>query len=502
MSLHAPILWNLLTHPRRICVTDDQGNHSSLKVFGAAMHLAKLIGHATQKPAVGLMLPTSASFPMALLGAWQAGKTAVPINYLLEQKALHHVILDSGIDTLLTVGKLLEHIGGEAAIPPGIRIIKLDELKFGPVPPLRFFAKPKDDDLAVILYTSGTSGLPKGVMLTHKNLESNARAAVLHAKLHSANSFLGILPNFHAFGITILCLVPLLLGARAVYTARFVPRRLVDLMEKERPDVFIAVPSMYAALLGVKNASPEQAKSLRFVISGAEPLPDAITTEFKRIYGKDILEGYGLTETSPATHWSTPWATKRHSVGKALPGVRTFIVDEKKNILPPDTDGEIWLAGPNLMAGYWKRPDLTEEAVAYLELPGEETPLRCLKTGDIGRVDAEGFLFITGRKKEMLIIAGENVFPREIEEVLTHHPAVHAAAVVGKADGMRGEVAVAFVELNEGASVEGSELRAHCARELPAFKVPREIRMMAALPRNPTGKIIRRELAELVKAEK
>ena len=501
MSLLAPILWNLLTHPQRIAVSDDQGPHTSLKLFGGAFHLAHFIGKATGKPNVGLMLPTGVTFPMALLGAWQAGKTVVPINYLLEKKALHHVIADSGIDTLLTVGKLLEHIGGEGMVPPGVRVVKLDELKFAGCPPVRPFKRPKPQDLAVILYTSGTSGLPKGVMLTHGNLESNARGAAEHAQLKTARTFLGVLPNFHAFGITVLTLVPLLLGARAVYTARFVPRRLVELMEKEQADVFIAVPSMFAALLGAKNASVEAGQSLRFVVSGAEPLPEAVTLEFKRLFGKDILEGYGLTETSPASHWSTPWAHKPRSVGKPLPGVRTFIVDDKKSILGPGADGEIWLAGPNLMAGYWNRPDLTEEAIAYLEVPGEKEPVRCLRTGDIGRVDAENFLYITGRKKEMLIVAGENVFPREIEEVLNHHPAVGASAVVGKKDGLRGEVPVAFVEFKEGQSAPETELRAHCAKELPAFKVPKEIRVVEQLPRNPTGKILRRELMERVLGE-
>ncbi len=494
MSLLAPILRNLLTHPKRIAVSDDQGSHTSLKIAGGAFHLAKFIAGATPKQTIGLMLPTGVAFPMALLGAWQAGKTVVPVNYLLEKKALHHVIADSGMDTLLTVGKLLEHIGGESMIPPGVKVVKLDELKFSGLPPLRFFKKPKDDDLAVILYTSGTSGLPKGVMLTHGNLESNARGAVAHAQLATANTFLGVLPNFHAFGLTVLTLVPLLIGVRVVYTARFVPRRLVELMENEKADVFIAVPSMFTALLGAKNASLEAGKSLRFVVSGAEPLPEAVAEDFKRLFGAQILEGYGLTETSPASHWSTPWAHKPRSVGKGLPGVRTFIVDDQKRILGPDTDGEIWLAGPNLMAGYWNRPDLTEEAIVYLEVPGEEKPVRCLKTGDIGRQDSEGYLWITGRKKEMLIVAGENVFPREIEEVLNHHPAVAASAVIGKKDELRGELPLAFVEFKEGQTATDSELRAHCAKELPAFKVPREIRVVEKLPRNPTGKILRREL--------
>lgn len=505
MALLAPILRNLLTHPKRIAVSDDQGDHACAKIFGGAFHLAKLIGQTTQKPAIGLMLPTGVTFPMALLGAWQAGKTAVPVNYLLEKKAFQHVLADSGIDTLLTVGKLFDHIHGDELVPPGVKVIKLDELKFGGLMSLlcalRPFKRPADADLALILYTSGTSGLPKGVMLTHGNLESNARGAIAHANLASARTFLGVLPNFHAFGITVLTLVPLLLGTRTVNTARFVPRRLVELMEKEQPDVFIAVPSMFAALLGVKNASKKAGESLRFVVSGAEPLPAAVADGFKETFGAQILEGYGLTETSPASHWSTPQANKPRSVGRPLPGVRTFIVDDQKNILPPDAEGEIWLAGPNLMAGYWNRPDLTEEAIGYLEMPGEKQPVRCLKTGDIGRQDAQGFLWITGRKKEMLIIAGENVFPREIEEVLNRHPAVEASAVVGKKDDLRGELPVAFVEFKEGSAANEADLRAHCAKDLPGFKVPREIRIMEKLPRNPTGKILRRELMEKVKKE-
>ncbi|MFI4861225.1 MAG: class I adenylate-forming enzyme family protein [Phycisphaerales bacterium JB063] len=494
MPLLRPILKQALCHPKRTAVVDDQKTYDYITLLGGCFHLAKLIRNTTAKQNIGIMLPTSGAFPMALLGTWQAGKTPVPLNYLLANDDLQYVIKDAEIDTVLTVGKLLDHIGGEDAIPPGVNIVKLEEQSFKGIPPLRWPAKPRGDDLAMLLYTSGTSGRPKGVMLTHDNLYSNVLGAKEHARLTSADTFLGVLPQFHAFGVTALTLLPLYMGSKMVYTARFVPRRMVELIKEHRPEIFIAVPSMYSALLSVKNATADDFASLNYVVSGAEPLPQATYDAYRERYNVNLLEGYGLTETSPVSNWSTPFENRTHAVGKPLPNVRIFILDDDNKILGPDHEGEILIAGPNVMRGYWHLPEKTEEVMHYLEVPGEEQPVRAFRTGDIGKQDADGFLFITGRKKEMLIVGGENVFPREIEEVLNQHESVNASAVVGKQDNLRGEAIIAFVELEEGATFDDKALRQHCRDRLPQYKVPKEIRHIETIPRNPTGKILRREL--------
>lgn len=492
MALLRSIFKQALLHPTRTAVVDDLRTWSYAKLLGGSFFMAREIAKATDKQHVGLMLPTSGAFPAALLGTWQAGKVAVPLNYLLSKEDLHHVIRDSGLDTVFTASKLLDVVG-EDAIPEGVKVVKLDELSFTGLPPVRWPAAPRDEDLAVLLYTSGTSGRPKGVMLSHRALDTNVRAIIEHAHLGPTNKFLGVLPQFHAFGVTALTLMPLALGAEVIYTARFVPRKLVELMRKHKPNVFIAVPSMYGALLSVKSATPEDFASLQFAVSGAEPLSQAVFDAYQDKFKCHLLEGYGLTETAPVTNWSTPQQNKQHAVGKALPGVTNIIVDDDSKVLGPNEPGEILITGPNVMDGYWQLPEKTDEVFVEIDVPSKGTT-KCFRTGDIGKIDEDGYLYITGRKKEMLIVGGENVFPREIEEVLNLHPSVKASAVIGKPDDMRGEIPIAFIELEEDAEFDDKDIRNFVRDKIAQYKVPREIKQIDELPRNPTGKILRREL--------
>jgi long-chain acyl-CoA synthetase len=494
MSLLRPILWQALKHPRRIAVIDDRSTYSYGKLLAGALFVAGEIKRTTDARHVGVMLPTSGAFPVAVLGAWLAGRVPVPLNYLLAEDELKYVIGDSDIDTIITSSQMLEFVGGAEKIPDGINLVELEKVKFTGVPPLRWPPNPQDDDLAVLLYTSGTSGRPKGVMLTHGNIHSNVVAAIEHASITKAETFLGVLPQFHSFGLTVLTMMPLLIGAKVVYSARFVPRKIVSLIETHRPDIFIAVPSMYGALLSVKKAGPESFQSIRLAVSGAEPLPDATFEAYQERFNLKLCEGYGLTETSPCTNWSTPDRHQRHAVGPSLPGVGNIIVDADDKPLGPNEEGEIILTGPNLMKGYYKLDEQTQQVIMQITPPGETKPVRAFRTGDIGKLDDNGYLYITGRKKEMLIIGGENVFPREIEEVLNNHPSIKASAIVGKQDGMRGEVAIAFIELEEDVTFDESAIRNHCRESLAQFKAPKEITVLDELPRNPTGKILRREL--------
>lgn len=495
MSLLRPILTQALRAPQKIAAIDDQRTYTYGQLLGGALFLADLIDQKSDKPHVGILLPTGGAFPIALLGAWLARRVAVPLNYLLSPVELAYVIQDSEIDLIITAGPLLNFLNLRPVIPANVRLIKMEEQDFSGFPPLRWPPCYGEADPAVILYTSGTSGRPKGVVLSHDNLESNTWAGIQKANITHADTFLGVLPQFHSFGLTALTLIPLAVGSKTVYTARFVPKRIVQLIREHRPDIIMAVPSMYGALLSVKDAGPEDFTSVRFAISGGEPLPAATFEAYNERFGLRLLEGYGLTETSPVTHWSTPELFRRKSVGTPIPGVETLIVDDEDRPVKPGVDGEILIRGRNVMQGYFKLPDQTAAVFVDINLPGRG-PVRFFRTGDIGHVDEEGFLYITGRKKEMLIIAGENVFPREIEEVLNRHPDVKDSAVIGKQDELRGEVPIAFIELNDDRPFDEQALRSWCREHLAQFKVPREIHVVEQLPRSPTGKILRRYLKE------
>lgn len=490
MSVHWPILRRLIARPGAVVLTDDQRDWKAAQLLIGAAHLADAIEHRSRSHTVALMLPTSGLFPMAALAGWMLGRTVVPLNYLLAPEELQYVVNDCETDTVIAAGKLLEHVG----FTPRVKnLVLLEDVDFSGAPEPRWPAGADKDDLAALLYTSGTSGRPKGVMLTHANVSANIAQARRCARFTKNDTFLGVLPQFHSFGFTVLTLLPLTIGAGAVFTARFTPRRIIQLIRDHRATCFVAIPSMYNALVAAKSGTPEDLRTLRFAVSGGEPLPAAVAEGFQKKFGVRINEGYGLTETAPVTNICLPEEFRPSSVGRPVQWLEQRIVDESGNVAGPGREGEIRMRGPNVMRGYFKLPD--ETASAFDEHG-------YFRSGDMGRFDDDGHLYITGRIKEMLIVGGENVFPREIEEALNAHPSVHASGVVGMHDPMRGELPVAFVEMEEGATFDETALRAWCRDRLAGYKVPREIRVMDALPRNPTGKIMRRNLAERLKMEK
>ncbi len=510
MSIHWPIIKRLLRSPLREAVVDDTRAYRGIDLLIAMSHVVAAIQSTCSSRTIGILLPTGGGFVVAALAGWSSGKTVVPLNYLLKPDELQYVIDDCGCDTIISAGPMLSFLG---FTPQNVRVIKLDELNFRSMPDLRLPAHADDDDLGVLLYTSGTSGKPKGVMLSHANIRSNINQVLQYAHFQPHQVFLGVLPQFHSFGLTVLTLLPLTKGWKAVYTARFVPAKLVRLIRSHRPTVLVAIPSMYNALLHVKDAAPDDFSSLQFTISGGEPLPQAVADAFLDRFSLRINEGYGLTETAPVTNMCLPSEFRSRSVGRAMPGVVERVVDINSGAdLPPGQEGEIRIAGPNVMRGYYNLP--AESAAAFDELG-------FLRTGDIGRFDHDDHLYITGRLKEMIIIGGENVFPREIEEVLNAHPSVKDSGVIGVPDPMRGEEPIAFVEMKPldtahsparpttspssdhdapipTAEFDEKALLAWCRKHLAGYKVPREIRRIDALPRNPTGKVMRRELKKLL----
>ena len=466
-------------------MTDDQRSWKNIELLAGSASLANLLDQMKCSSSTAFMLPTSGLAPLAMLGIWRTGRRVVPLNFLVSDDDRRHIFADSGADTCVTVRPMVEMFGPP---PDGIRTVYLEDLNRrvwnGFLPTRR-----TPDDVATLLYTSGTSGKPKGVELTHENLISNVRQAMQAAKFTSQDCIFGVLPQFHSFGFTVLTLLPMSIGCRVVYSAKFVPSRILSLLEKHRPSFLVMIPSMYAALARDRKATRDIFSSVRIAVSGGEALPPVVRDQFIERFGVEIHEGYGLTETSPAAHISLPWASRLGTVGKALPDVESRITGSDGAVLPVNTDGEVQLRGPNVMRGYHKMPD---ETAQVLSSDG------WFSTGDMGRLDDDGYLSITGRIKEMLIVGGENVFPREIESVLELHPDVVACGVVGRKDSKRGEVPIAFVEVADESAASPADLRAWAGDRLAPYQCPREVILVEEMPRNPTGKVQRRALQDLL----
>jgi long-chain acyl-CoA synthetase len=482
--LFEPLFHHAAASPAEVGVIDDSGEHTWAQLAAAAGGLGVYLAAQTRKPHVGILLPAGAGFVAAFYGTLLAGKAVVPINFLLGEREIAHIIADSGIDTVISAPPLA---GRLESMP--LKVVDLTRLPPPPAGIAPRFPNPRPDDMAVLMYTSGTSGLPKGVMLTYGNLQSDVDGAIQKANLQKKHHFLGVIPLFHSFGMTAMMLAPVQLGAKIIYMARFSAPGAVEAIRKHEVSLVFGVPSMFGAMLRLKSATPEDFKSIYALICGGEPLNPILGEQFQARFGLPLYEGYGLTETSPVISLNTPAEHRAASVGKTLPGVEVKIAGEKNEALPTGEEGEIWLRGPMVMHGYYQLPQATAEA-----LTGDGF----FKTGDIGKVDADGYLYVTGRKKEMIIVAGEKAVPREIEAVLMLHPAVVEAAVIGKKDPSRGEVVVAFVQLKEEqttAPPDPAALRDFCRQQgLVAWKCPREVTIVAELPRSPTGKVLKRML--------
>jgi len=487
--LFEPLFAHASGQPNETAIIDDRGRYTYAQLAAMAAGLGSYISSQTSKPRVGIMLPSSAAFVATFYGSLLAGKVVVPINFLLSEREIAHCIQDSEIDTVITIPQLagrlaqtslnildITKILSPSSIPsPGT----LGEGQGGGLPR-------QPNDIAVLMYTSGSSGLPKGVLLTYGNLQSDVDAAITAVDFQSRHKFLGIIPLFHVFGLTAMMLAPIQLGATIVYMARFSPVATLNAIREHSISLVLGVPSMFAAILRLKSASPEDFKAIHAIISGGEPLPANLREEFLARFGVPILEAYGMTETSLAISLNTPQIHRPGSVGKPIPGMEIKITDDTGAPVPSGNEGEIWVRGPMVMKGYHNLP--TETAASL-------TPDGYFKTGDLGHIDADGFLFITGRKKDLIIVAGEKVSPREIEEMLASHPSVAEAAVIGMTDSTRGQAVVAFVIASPSHTPNDEELRNFCRQQgLPNWKVPREIKIVPDLPRSPTGKVLKRLL--------
>jgi long-chain acyl-CoA synthetase len=487
--------------PETVAVIDDRGSATWQELLKKAKRLAKVLRTRTDKGQIAILLPSGAGFVVSFYATMLAGKVAVPVNFLLGKRETRHVLKDSGVDLVLSVGLLLDKLDAgqavkEAAAAGEVEVIDLLALKpsigsiMAQLRPLPSTDR-AESDLAALLYTSGTSGLPKGVELTHGNLHSDVKACISHARLDRVgkdHTFLGIVPLFHSTGLLATMIAPVELGARTVYTARFNPGATVQKIREHGVTVMAAVPSMYNAIARVKDAGPADFAQMYAPISGGEPLPARVREAFRRRFDADLMEGYGLTETCGPICVNMPHAHRPGSVGQLLPGVDVLVVDDLGQPMPTGETGEIWIKGPMVFNGYHKLPDETAAAKARDGY---------FKTGDLGHLDADGYLFITGRKKDMLIVGGENVYPREIEELICQLPAAAECAVVGRPDPTRGEVPVAFIVPAEGEPLEAQAIKDHLRDQgVQAFKIPKDVFVVDELPKSPTGKVLKRELRE------
>ncbi|MCR4425388.1 MAG: long-chain fatty acid--CoA ligase [Firmicutes bacterium] len=444
---------------------------------------------------VGIHLPNSPEFVEAYFAVTSLGAVAVPMNTLLKQAELGHILSDSGTKTVITTGNtrfpgverlvLVRHAGSVPArvVTPGATVRRWEDIWRGGDLPVA----DRERELAVVLYTSGTTGRPKGAMLTHANLVSNAEGIGLALDAGPRDVHLCVLPMFHTFAATVCMNMPLLTGGTIVIMDQFVPAGVLRLIEQHRVTVFAGVPAMYVALNNARDGRGRDLGSLRACVAGGAALPMDVFRQFEERFGVRIVEGYGLSEAAPVVSVNPACGPVRPgSVGLPIPGVRVRVVDEAGRDVPPGEVGEILVQGPNVMIGYYGLDLETREAM----LGG------WLRTGDLGRVDGDGYLYIVDRKKDLINVGGYKVYPREVEETLYRHPTVMEAVAVGRPDPARGEVVVAHVALGPGAQVSSRDLIAFCRRHLANYKVPVEIMFRESLPKTGSGKLARRLLRE------
>jgi len=451
----------------------------------AARALARLGVGAGDR--VVVLLPNCPEVMQAYGGILRLGAVIVPVVFLLSPDEVRHILEDSEARVVVTSPELVSKVegwtgpvvlvgGGPGGLDWETLLAREDE--DAPIVPRQ------PSDLAVILYTSGTTGRPKGVALSHDNLAANARAAASLYELDRTAWALAVLPLSHSYGLTVMN-AGNILGTRAVLLRWFNPELVLETIERFRVQSMAGVPTMYVYLLHYPEAGRFDTSSMRSWGSGAAPLPLEIVEPFEAKFGGRLMEGYGLTEASPVVSaHRLSGVRKLGSVGQPIPGVQVAILDDEDRPVPAGELGEICVRGPNVMLGYYRLPDETARTLRN----------GWLHTGDIGRLDADHFLYVVERKKDLIIRGGFNIYPREVEEILYAHPAVAETAVIGMPDPVMGEEVLAFVVRKPGAEAEADAIIAFCQERLAKYKCPRRVRFVPSLPKTPVGKILRKAL--------
>jgi long-chain acyl-CoA synthetase len=490
MNIASNLARSAESHPDRPAVRLDDAVLSYSLLDGATQHVAGLLASKGVGPGdrVGVMLPNVPHFAVLYYGILRAGAVVVPMNPLLKQREVAYYLGNSGAKLIFVWESFAaeakagaEEVGAEPIVVEPEGFIGL----VGAAPAVTEVVDRAPDDTAVILYTSGTTGQPKGAELTHANLDRNIDVCVTDIEsLTPDDVMFGGLPLFHVFGQTCGLNGAIRAGACLTLLPRFEAKKALEILVRDKVTVFGGVPTMFVALIHHPDHGDYDLSTLRLCVSGGAAMPVEVMNAFEKEFGCVVLEGYGLSETSPVASFNYPHERRPGSVGKPIPGVEFRIVDDADNDVPDGEPGEIVIRGHNVMKGYWGKPEETANAIRD----------SWFHTGDVGKRDADGFYYIVDRKKEMIIRGGYNVYPREIEEVLYEHPAVAEAAVIGVPHAELGEEIAAVLALKPGRSASPEELRDYVKSKVAAYKYPRTVKIVDALPKGPTGKILKREI--------
>jgi long-chain acyl-CoA synthetase len=503
LSVATILAESALRHPDRTAVVLGPERVTYAELWEQARRYAAVLADRGVGPGdkVALLLPNITDFPRAYYGALALGAVVVPVHALLTAQEIQFVLEDSGAKLLVCAGPLLAE-GAKGAELAGVDLLTVlggdDESRSletlaREAEPVAGLVLRQHDDEAVVLYTSGTTGKPKGAVLTHSNMVWNATVSAFDTiGIEPDDVVLGCLPLFHSFGQTCAMNAAFRRGATLVLVPRFDGPGALDLLVTQKVTVFQGVPTMYIALLEAARKD-ERRPQLRVAVSGGAALPLAVLEKVKEVFGADILEGYGLSETSPVASFNQPaFGRKPGTVGCPIWGVEVEIaepaVDERIELMPTGELGEIVIRGHNVMKGYLNRPDATAAAIVD----------GWFRSGDLGTKDEDGFITIVDRKKDMVLRGGFNVYPREVEEVLLRHSGVGQVAVIGVPDEQYGEEVCAVVVKSpeaEGSDEELAEsIRAHGKQALAKYKYPRRVEFVDTLPLGPSGKVLKREL--------
>jgi long-chain acyl-CoA synthetase len=489
MNLADNLARNAQLFPDRPAVRLDDAVLTYADLDARSARVAGLLAERDVRPGdrVALMLPNVPAFATVYFGVLRAGGVVVPMNPLLKEREVRYYLDDSQARLCLAAPECAEQASA-AASQVGVSCLVVDDHFDGllTAPPAASVVGRSPSDTAVILYTSGTTGQPKGAELTHANLATNVSIVATDLfRIGPDDVVFGGLPLFHSFGQT--CGLNAAIGAGACLTlvSRFAPDKVLQVLARDRVTVFEGVPTMYVALLGAPNRDDHDLSALRVCVSGGAALPLEVLRGVEEAFGCILLEGYGLSETSPVASFNHPdRVRKAGSIGTPIRGVEMRLVDDDGKDVPPGEVGEIVIRGHNVMKGYWRRPEATAEAIVD----------GWFHSGDLACVDDDGYYVIVDRKKDLIIRGGYNVYPREIEEVLYEHPAVVEAAVVGMPDPALGEEVGAAVVLAPGRTETAESIQAYVKSQVAAYKYPRRVWFLDTLPKGPTGKVLKREI--------
>lgn len=478
------------THPAKIAIYfgEKEISYAGLLAQSAAVagHLRSRLG-VKAGDRVGMWLKNRPEFIAGVYGILGAGGVVVPINNYLKPAETIFILNDAAIDVLICDADMSAHLPELLAARPQLKILKVEDFaSIAGDQPGKIEVERNESDLAVIIYTSGTTGRPKGAMLSHGNILHNVESCRIVLATVEDDCLAVILPLFHTYMMTVGIFLPFTIGGSIVLVKSLSPpRAMLQEIFSRRATILPAMPAFYRMLVGVSLPLP---LPVRIFISGSAPLPMQTLREFEEKFKVPLIEGYGLSEASPVVSKNPlKGQHKAGSIGIPIANVEMSVQDENGKVLGPNETGEICVRGGNVMMGYWNQPDETKKVFRD----------GWLLTGDIGHRDTDGYYYITDRKKDMLIVNGINVYPREIEEVIYHFPGVKEAAVIGVKDHRRGEQPLAFVAPAEGQTLDEKNLLQFVREKLADYKVPKQVVLMPALPRNATGKILKTELRKM-----